>query len=187
MKLETMLLLELMPKFMRTDETTIALCKAIEPELKLFYRAKGNSMVLPIIDTAPEWMLDELAWEQRLSWYDTSAPIETKRKIIKSGKFVKKHLGTVAAVERTIQDYFGDGQVEEWFDYAGEPFFFRVRTTNPEVTDEQAKRFVMALNATKNARSHLEAVVVDRRAEMIEWAAITYHEGETLNITIGGL
>lgn len=187
MKLDNLDLLKLMPRFMRSDETTAALCAAIEPELKTFHAAIAQSMPLPFLENAPEWLLDELAWEYNLTWYDTSAPLDVKRKVIQSGEYVKRHLGTVAAVEQTIADYFGDGSVEEWFQYDGEPYMFRVRTTNPEVNDEQAARFRMALNATKNVRSHLESVVIDRRASATLYVGVAYHEGEIQTMKLGGL
>lgn len=187
MTLETMDLLALMPKFMRDDETTVALCKAIAPQLAKVLQARDEALMLPFTSQAPEWLLDELAWEYGLSWYDTAAPIEVKRRLIQSATYVKKHLGTVGAVERTISDYFGDGEVEEWFNYGGEPYMFRVRTTNIRINDDLAGLFRMALNATKNVRSHLEAIVIDQRAQTPMYATPVYHEGEVLTLNVGGL
>lgn len=185
MRLDDLDLLRLMPKFMRDDKTTDALCQAVEPELKAVNAAKKTGMVLPYIDDAPEWLLDELAWENNLTWYDTAVDINTKRRIIQSANYVKRHLGTVGAVERTVSDYFGDGYVEEWFDYDGDPYMFRVWTTNTKVSDELADRFRMALNATKNVRSHLETIIVDQRAPVPLHVAAVYHDGEMLMMKVG--
>lgn len=186
MDLDTFRLLDLMPRFMRDDETTVALCKAIEAQMKNAVTAKNDSLILPFIEDAPEWLLDELAWERNITWYDTAAPVDVKRRVIQSSYFVKRHLGTAAAVERTIADYFGDGSIEEWFEYGGQPYMFRVYTTNSEATEEQADMFRLALNATKNVRSHLESIIVNRRADMHQYVAITYHEGEVLTKYVGG-
>ena len=46
------------------------------------------------IDRADEAVLDILAVQFRVDWYDTSYPIETKRRIIKTALEVRRYCGT---------------------------------------------------------------------------------------------
>lgn len=184
MKLAEIDLLKLMPKILQNDSTAYAIAKALQPQLQEAYNAVSGITKKP--DIAPECILDEIAREKKINWYDTAAPIEQKRRIIKSADFVKRHLGTIAAIETTIGDYFGDGFVEEWFLYGGSPYCFRVHTTNEKVTEEYSELFKKALEHTKNKRSVLESVVINKRAKMEVNTGIVLIEAETINLKVGG-
>ena len=69
--------------------------------------------------------------------------------------------GTVGAVERIVQDVFGIATVQEWFDYGGEPFHFRVITENTSASDAMLAELDRIIKETQNIRSHLEEVVVE--------------------------
>ena len=46
------------------------------------------------IDQLNDAELDEMAWELNIQWYDSTAPIETKRAVIRSSDRVYAKLGT---------------------------------------------------------------------------------------------
>lgn len=186
MKLDSIDLLKLMPRFMREDETTQAMCKAILPYLQKISDNSLEFLYSLLIDTAPEWWLDQLAWEQNITWYDTDASIQAKRNVVRNAEWVKRHLGTKAAVETTVFDYFGDATVEEWFEYNGKPFHFRVITT-PEAADDKIYQFRKAVENTKNVRSYLEAIITVIKAEQHQYAAITTSSYEHQKLIIPGL
>ena len=68
---------------------------------------------------------------------------------------------TRAAVEELITSVFGEGRVEEWFDYGGEPFYFKVYT-NATFTEDMISKFDNMLEKVKNTRSKLETVVGEK-------------------------
>lgn len=78
------------------------------------------------IDELDEGVLDILADDLKIDWYDYDASIEIKKRIVKDSWYVHKRMGSVAAVERAVSDVWPDSIVEEWFDYGGDPFHFRV-------------------------------------------------------------
>lgn len=159
-------LLSLQTSHMKQDPTTQAMCAALTPQLQKLAEEVKACLILPRVNELDEAVLDELAWQLHVDWYDANADIDVKRQIIKNALKIHRYRGTPYAVEQVIQDYFGDGHVEEWFEYGGEPYYFRVMTSNPSVTFELAERFVMAVEKVKNIRSRLEQVIISMSAEM---------------------
>ena len=73
-----------------------------------------------------EGLLDILAKDLKIDWYDYNASLTEKRRTVKDSWYVHKRMGTKKAVERALSDVWPNSQVEEWFDYSGDPYHFRV-------------------------------------------------------------
>jgi phage tail P2-like protein len=110
------------------------------------------------IDALAESELDDLAWELNITWYDSAADIETKRDIVRSSNLIRLYLGTPGAVERFMRSYYPESGVEEWFEYGGEPYFFRLHIDiEPEDVDaEKRARMLESVKYVKNVRSHID-------------------------------
>ena len=127
MKLEDVRILELLPAWMRRDGSVIGLAQgsgivARDAYSHLRYLTRWDK-----IDRLSGADLDELAWELNILWYNSTAPIETKRQLIKSSDLVFARLGTRWAVEKVASAYFGNARLYEWFEYGGDPHFFKVQ------------------------------------------------------------
>lgn len=83
-------------------------------------------VIYPMIDRLSEAVLDVLAYDFNADLYDYSYPVETKRSIIKNCFKASRIKGTVAATELALQAVWKGSSVEEWFEYNGKPFCFRV-------------------------------------------------------------
>ncbi|TGE37085.1 phage tail protein I [Desulfosporosinus fructosivorans] len=190
-------LLSLQSSYMKNDPTTIAFCRALSPQFQqLSGEAKKCSILarlnqikwatispgLVVKVFAPEitneQVLDELAWQLNIKWYDPSVDIATKQQIVRSAIIVHMYKGTPYAVEQIIQTYFGDGEVQEWFDYGGEPGMFKVLTTNPSVTADLANQFTTVLNSVKNMRSHLEVILISLSGQLDIYFGGAVHTGD---------
>ena len=85
------------------------------------------------IDRADEAVLDILAVQFRVDWYDTSYPIETKRRIIKTALEVRRYCGTEWAVQKALASIYPNVKISEWYDYGGRPGYWRM---NVDITDD---------------------------------------------------
>ena len=159
MKVSDLDFLRLLPAFMRDDEAAIALSKAMN---KLISEPGGRIPSIRTwdeIDRMSEAELDELAWELDVDWYDsTGMSLEEKRETLKLAQQIKRKRGTKWAVERLISAYFGEGYVMEWYEMYGTPYTFVALTTNTHTDAHNFEKFVEAVKAAKNARSHLAGV-----------------------------
>ena len=89
---------------------------------------------------------------------------------------VHKALGTKWAVENVIKTYFGTGKVEEWFEYGGEPGHFRVRSSNPSVSQDAIDDFTALLNKVKRASAKLDGIFIDTSGTLTLAAGVAMHE-----------
>ena len=182
MNLSNLDLLSLQTKQMQEDPTTVALCTALNPQFITIGDEIKSCLIYSRIDYLESDVLDELAFQIEMDWYDSTADIVIKRKLLKNALKVFRTRGTPYAVEQVIQDYFGDGYIEEWFDYDGDPYKFRVVTSNSSVTSELANQFTMAVNSVKNLRSVLEEIIIALSGDMNLYIAGIVHTGD--NITV---
>lgn len=149
----------MVPKFLLRDKNGYALAKAIEAGLKYYCDAvKKGASIIEDVDSMPEWRLDEMAWELGAEWYDYGADIERKRAQIAGAEEYYNRLGTPSAVQRIINDVYGEGTIEEWFNYDGQPYHFSVNTTNDSAIMENRAKFLALLDQVANVRSVLDNV-----------------------------
>lgn len=175
-------LLALQTSYMKEDPTTQAYCAAITPWLQKAADSIVKVLILSRVDELDEDVLDALAYDLHIEWYDATADISVKHSLIKNSDKVHMYLGTPFAVEQVVQDYFGDGEVEEWFDYSGSTYHFRVLTSNSAVTGDQAELFAKAIEKVKNKRSVLDSVIVNISADMNMYLGHVVHVGDTVII-----
>jgi phage tail P2-like protein len=153
-------LLQILPPNLQSDPDMIAASKVVDKEYQLLVNSIHNVYTFVNIDKASEAVVDILAIELNTDFYDAELPLAVKKKLVKNALIYKYTKGTPYALELLIKELFGDGEVEEWFEYGGQPFYFKVLTTNISVTNEELGTFTKAVNSIKNVRSHLETVEV---------------------------
>ncbi|MEE0433921.1 MAG: phage tail protein I [Peptococcaceae bacterium] len=176
MRLLDLQFIRLLPNWMRDDLAIQGLAKGIDDVSKPLVDAMKDLPIWDRIDELPEELLDELAWEFNLLWYDKSAGIQTKRDLVRNGLNVWSKLGTKWAVENVITAYFGDGYVKEWFEYEGLPGRFRVYSTNPSVTNERLQEFMNILNIVKRFTAKLDGIYITLTGETPLSAGVAYRE-----------
>lgn len=176
MKLEQIDLVKLLPEFMRGDRANRGLAAGANIVLRDVATKAKLLTVWNRIDSMSDEQLDELAWELNVEWYKSTADIQTKRAIIKNSDKVHAKLGTKWAVEQIITDYFGSGAVREWWEYGGEPYHFKVFSTNPGLVNEHHEEFLAMLEVVKRKSAWLDAVIISLTGEMNIFAGVATHD-----------
>lgn len=159
MKISDLDFVRLLPAFMRNDEAAIALSKAMNKLIQPPGSRIPTIRTWDEIDNLNDLECDELAWEMDIDWYDsTGMSLKEKRETIKLAQQIKRKRGTKWAVERLISAYFGEGYVMEWYEMYDSPYTFVALTTNTNTDVQNFEKFVEAVKAAKNARSHLAGI-----------------------------
>lgn len=151
------MLMSTAPTVLLNDPEMRPLVELAAEEMAKFYAACSLPNIYSRIDELPEDLLDILAEDFKVDWYDYNYDIETKRAVLRDSFFVHRHLGTVAAVETALKDVWPSARVEEWFDYSGPPYHFRIYVAAQwsQETEDTIRRTV---EKYKNARSVLDGV-----------------------------
>lgn len=176
MKLSDLEFIKLLPQFMRDDKAVQGLAAGIDSIVPALAAELEKLSTWDRIDMLSEAELDDLAWELNILWYDKGASIEVKRNIVRDSDAVYKKLGTKWAVENVINTYFGEGYVEEWFQYGGDPGCFRIYSTNPTLTESKFTEFLNLLSKVKRASSQLDGVFITLTGQMNMSAGTALHD-----------
>ena len=164
MKIDDPNMIKLLPNWMRTDEANAALSSAMDELIK----APGERVKTPRtwdqLENLTDEELDETAWELGIDWWVSSWEREQKIRTIRMAGAIMEKRGTKWAVEQLAIAAFGLGEVTEWFEYGGDPFYFKI-LTSATLTPGAINQILNMIGRVKNARSHIEAISVTRRID----------------------
>ena len=114
-------------------------------------------------ERCPKTLLPWLAWALAVDHWDSNWPEAIQRQTIADSITIHRQKGTVAAIERVLQILGVKAELEEWFEYDGDPYTFQLTAwvdfTAPErfflcpVTYRQLQQ---AINHVKPIRSHYD-------------------------------
>lgn len=113
------------------------------------------------IDELPDALLDTIAYDLKVDWWDADAPLDVKRRVLLSAWTVKRGLGSVGAVNRAIGDVYEGASVQDWYDYGGKPYHYRLQVDLGETAGgiEVLEKLRRQSKYYVNARSVLDGVV----------------------------
>lgn len=166
-EMQNISLLDVAPKNLFVDETVRNIVAGIDPYLRDIASMIPVDAVIASIENLPESIVDVLAWQWRVDFYDSTMPLAEKRNAVKQSIAMHRIKGTRRAVEIALHMVYTSGEVSEWFEYGGQPYYFRVRFIEPEnIRTEDVDRVIRIINAVKNMRSWLESIGFMRHVPM---------------------
>lgn len=189
MKLKDVDLLKLLPKFMKQDKYDSLLATGMSNLFQKMSIEMDRVVIVGQIDKLNEDELDQLARDQGIFWYQYSANLTKKREIIKNAPLIFNRLGTVWAVEKVMNEYFDNTELQEWFDYEGDPHHFRFKTEDTNILKADIYGFLSILEKIKRKSQWLDEIILALRAEtniyggfgMVEKSKHTFYFGVTPN------
>lgn len=157
--LQNLNLIELLPTSIASDETIKNICTSIVGRLKLINEKAELVLLLPRLDQLPETLVDELAWQYHVDFYDYAADINKKRALVRKAIDWHRRKGTPAAVEEVCAAVFKSAKVGENWEYGGEPYHFQVRRISESIPNQSViDNLYRAIKESKNARSWLDGL-----------------------------
>lgn len=153
-------LLDFLPSSLKNDTDMICLSYALKRAIERLLTYERSAMIYNFIDELPEQVLNALAGDLHVDWYDFDYSTDIKRAIIKSSIKIYQKMGTKYAVETALRDVYKGADVSEWFEYGGKPYHFKIgvdisREGLSENTDSEITEKV---NFYKNLRSHCDGI-----------------------------
>lgn len=159
--------IDICPSSIASDPQVQAACEAIDIELREIYDGIPAICFWPFTDSQVPPLLDVLAWEMHVDvWqgWEGDLTVEKKRELINQSIAWHQHKGTKWAVEQMCATVFAKAYVTEWYQYGGNPYFFKI-IVSQQIGDPVAlDRLTQAIYAVKNARSWMEGYEVEYEA-----------------------
>lgn len=155
-------LLSLQSQYMSGDMTTQALCKSLNPFIQQIASKLDECNIYSRIDELDANALDELSWQFDVAFYDMELSIEKKRTLIKNAIRWHRLKGTPQAIIESATSVFGRTKLKEWFEYGGNPYFFKLQIdiTEQGASMENLNKLDTLINKYKNKRSWLEKMEI---------------------------
>ncbi|NCE63013.1 phage tail protein I [Pseudoflavonifractor sp. 524-17] len=153
-------LLLLMPPALTHDKSIMALAEADAEALVARLAEIDRVRIISNIDALEDAVLDILARDFKVDWWDADYSVEEKRRTLKDSWRVHKTLGTKAAVETALSAIYPNAKVTEWFEYGGEPYRFRLQldASHEDINSERHRRVLRRVDLYKSLRSHLDGI-----------------------------
>lgn len=155
-------LIDIMPSSISGDKKVQAICEVLDPYLEVLWEQIDNISIYKNIDKLDHEKLDHLAYQFHVDYYNPNLSLEKKRTAIKNSIPWHRHKGTPWAVEDLLSKMFSETWLKEWFEYGGDPYYFRIYTTDSLSSRQQYRDFFKALWAIKNTRSWLDSFILQR-------------------------
>ena len=164
MSLDNLSLNDLIPSSIKSDIEVQNCVTTLNNEFNLIKDAIDNINIYSAIDTLPMEIVQLLAWQFNVNseakgWLLTSTDAE-KRELVKNSIRLHRTKGTKYAIEEVLRIVGFEGEIQEWYDYGGHPYHFKIKITSYKGLDEGILRRLKSLiKEYKNARSFLEDLV----------------------------
>lgn len=145
-------------------------------------------VLISIIDNVPVDALPHLAEQYHITgnegWLQALSETE-KRNLIKSAIKMHRYKGTKFAIEEICKTLNIIGTVDEWFNYGGLPYYFKVilEIFDRPITDETETNLRALIDEYKNERSWLESILMNlcTNASPKNYSGIIFHETLSLH------
>lgn len=110
--------------------------------------------------TCPISVLPFLAWAYSVDHWDPTWPEKVRRQVVAASLKVHKIKGTPGAVYDALTALDLDSNIEEWFEYDGDAYHFRVAIdiATRGLTEEEIGGALAVVMNTKNLRSVLDVI-----------------------------
>lgn len=170
---------DLLNNSMRYNPETVSIGYAILQEKQRLLALLARTRLMALIDSADEKTLDYLAVELRTPAYKDTFPVDVKRRLIAGTLPFYAKLGTPSAVNWIIRSIFGEGRMEDWYDYDGDPHHFRafVGSDGDTITPESLDEFRRAVTSVKRLSSWMDSIITNTTMEAAAvYMAADFHE-----------
>ncbi len=172
-ELDLVSLLDVFPPSIREDPNVQANAAAFDPEFHLLAKDVKEVLLYPRLDELPEPILDLLAWERHVDFYELAKTVEAKREVIRGAPAWHRKKGTVWAILKALEMFGVKGTFTNWYEMEprGRPGTFAV---DAELTDEYWKRsdwndpasvVRRAIVESKAKRSFMESLYIHRDSQ----------------------
>ena len=161
--LDDVVVKDLAPDSLLKDENTKYIMESIDYVIrKIWFENKDKYKLFSRLNSMNDQEIELMLLEMHVDYIDENLNKEQKIDLIKESLLNHMIKGTPAAVENVCSIIFGNAKVTEWFEYNGNPGYFRVSTLGSLQSEEDYKRVIEVINTYKNTRSWLEGLMFER-------------------------
>ncbi|MGL4903564.1 MAG: phage tail protein I [Cetobacterium sp.] len=176
-------LIDLLPISKKNDKETILYLEIAQEILKTHVIENMKFLVsLDRIDTLEEKLVDLLAEELHVDFYDIKSSLTEKRKLVKSSILTHMIKGTPYSINTILNIFFKGARLKEWFEYDGEPGWFKIDISDATITQD-IETVLQMIESTKRKSQWIQELIKNGKAELnLNFASGIYTHKEKILI-----
>lgn len=181
-------LISIFPSALAEDENKKVLASVAAQELMELYEDNEFLALYARIDELDNSLLDILAYDFKIDWWDKSFSLTEKRETFKRCWPIKKKLGTPHACQLALSALYQDADIKEWWEYAGKPFYYKINIKTGEILPDHRKlsRIIDGVKFYKNKRSILEKIEFDIEKPTNIFVGLALQSTIKVEMVVGG-
>lgn len=176
--------MDILPYNLAQRPNVKAVLQAFDTKLNEMNGKIANVILLARLDELESHLVDELAWQYHVDYYDNTLPIDVRRNLVRNSIGWHEIKGTPEAVEQVVATVIGGAKLMEWWEYDAEPYWFKVSgITGPTPAQANFYKLSDMINSAKNLRSWCHGIefIRDIPTYPTTWGAV----GSVKQYTIG--
>lgn len=177
----------LLSAFPIKDDERITVCASvIAQEFMELYEDNDILAIYARIDELDEPLLDILAYDFKIDWWNKSFSLDEKRETMKACWRVRRKLGVPGAINLSLSAFYNNAEVKEWWEYGGNPFYYKLHIDSGEVLPDADKleQAVAGAKYYKNTRSILQGVEVDVKKKFKTYIGMALQVGVSVRMKV---
>lgn len=123
-----------------------------------------SPLLVYLVDTVNASALPNLAEQFHIlgEGWQFARDDDERRRLLKRAIELHRYKGTRWAIEQVLETLDLSGQISEWFEYGGDPYYFKINVdlSSRGIDEATFDALVALINEYKNVRSHLERLTL---------------------------
>lgn len=151
---------DILPVNLKTPET-LSLSFAVGQAMRCLQDFSKRISMYADLSQVPEEVLDLMALELHTQYYDQTLRREIKEGLVTQTLVWYMHSGTPSVLQEFLATVLQGGELQEWYEYGGEPYYFKAVATMGEddfVPVGYGAEIRRRIGIYKNIRSWLESL-----------------------------
>ena len=138
-----------------------------------------SPLLVYLVDTVNASALPNLAEQLHIlgEGWQFARDDDERRRLLKRAIELHRYKGTRWAIQQVLETLALSGQISEWFEYGGQPYYFKINVdlSTRGIDEATFDALVALITEYKNVRSHLEQLSISlvNRSPMPSIAAAT--------------
>lgn len=180
-ELKDFLIHELFPKNMQTNHLQ-ALSFACNKMIHLLLSCSEQTMIFTNVDSLNDDGLDLLASMLHAPYYKSAFNLDRKRELVKNAVRYRNYGGKNISIEEILSLFYGEIQVEEWYEYDGEPYHFRLVSKDKVLTEDVVRECLRIINMLKRVTAVYDGIRFEKDIDMSEYGGVFLHVCDYINL-----
>ena len=176
---------DIAPPSIKDDDTVRNIISSIDPELLQVSDSISEAFIISRIDSLPEPVLDLLAWQWHVDFYELANSISAKREMVKSSIEWHRHKGTRYAIIKALEMLGVEAKFTAWYEEEenkDNPYTFAIDAKLTGIFWER-------VDWTKPTQTIRRAILESKAARSYMSRLFVYFEDETsykINVGVAG-